>query len=114
MRGKVIFRWPFLYKILYAYVGVFHRLYHRRVTVVGYEKIPPDTPVIFAPNHQNALMDALAVLYTAPKAVAFMARADIFKKPAIAKILNFLKILLLKIEMKFFLYKRKMNQKQNL
>ena len=29
------------------------------MTVVGIEKIPPDTPVIFAPNHQNALMDAL-------------------------------------------------------
>lgn len=93
MRKKVIFRWPYLYKILYTYVRVFHRLYYRRLTVIGYEKIPPDAPVIFAPNHQNALMDALAVLYTAPKAVAFMARADIFKKPAIAKILNFLKIL---------------------
>jgi 1-acyl-sn-glycerol-3-phosphate acyltransferase len=60
---------------------------------VGLEKIPADTPVLFAPNHQNALMDALAVLFAARKPVGFLARADIFKKPAIAKTLNLLKIL---------------------
>jgi 1-acyl-sn-glycerol-3-phosphate acyltransferase len=74
-------------------VYVLHRLYYRRLTVVGFEKIPPNTPVIFAPNHQNALMDALAVLFCSRKHVVFMARADIFKKPAVAKILNMLQIL---------------------
>ena len=93
MKKKVKFRWPYFHKILYAYVYVLHRLYYRRLTVVGYEKIPANTPVIFAPNHQNALMDALAVLFTARRHVVFMARADIFKKPAVAKILNMLQIL---------------------
>lgn len=79
--------------MLYAYVSVLHRLFYRRLTVIGYEKIPPNTPVIFAPNHQNALMDALAVLFASRNPVVFMARADIFKKPFVAKILNFLKIL---------------------
>lgn len=93
MRKKVKFKWPFFHKILFAYVFVLHRLYYRRLTVVGYEKIPLNTPIIFAPNHQNALMDALAVLFTARRHIVFMARADIFKKPAIAKILNMLQIL---------------------
>jgi len=93
MVKKVKFRWPAFYKILYAYVSVIHRLYYRRVTIVGAEKIPPNTPVIFAPNHQNALMDAFAVMFPIHKHVVFMARADIFKKPAIAKILNSLQIL---------------------
>lgn len=74
-------------------VSVAHKLYYRRFTVVGYEKIPLDSPVIFAPNHQNALMDALAVDFAARRSVVFLARADIFKKPAVAKILNMLKIL---------------------
>jgi len=87
------FRSPVFYKILYAYVKVMHRLYYRKITVVGLEKLPANTPFIFAPNHQNALMDALAVLFTTGKPVAFMARADIFKKPFVAKILNMLKIL---------------------
>src|SRR5665811_1721793 len=93
MRKKIKFRWPIFFKILYAYVSVIHRIYYKRITVVGYEKIPVKTPVIFAPNHQNALMDAFAVMFPARKHVVFMARADIFKKPAIAKILNMLQIL---------------------
>jgi len=93
MRQKVQFRGGIKYKMLCAYVGLLHRLFYRRFTVIGYEKIPPNTPVIFAPNHQNALMDALALLFATHKPVVFMARADIFKKPFIAKILNFLKIL---------------------
>lgn len=93
MGKKVNFKWPAFYKILYSYVSAIHRLYYRRITVVGAEKIPPDTPVIFAPNHQNALMDAFAVMFPIHKHVVFMARADIFKKPAISKILNALQIL---------------------
>ena len=93
MTAKAKFRGAFYYKFLYVHEYVFHRLFYRRFTVIGYEKIPANTPVIFAPNHQNALMDALAVLFAARRSVAFMARADIFKKPFVAKILNFLKIL---------------------
>jgi 1-acyl-sn-glycerol-3-phosphate acyltransferase len=93
MVEKVKFRWPIFYRILYSMVAVAHKLYYRKFTVVGYEKIPPNTPVIFAPNHQNALMDALAVDFAANRSVVFLARADIFKKPFVAKILNMLRIL---------------------
>lgn len=93
MRKKVTFRWPVFYKILFAYVSVLHRLYYRRFTVIGFEKIPLKTPVIFAPNHQNALMDALAVDFATKKSVVFLARSDIFKKAIIAKLLNMLRIL---------------------
>jgi len=93
MKEKAKFRGAFYYRFLYAYEYVFHRLFYRRFTVIGGEKIPANTPVIFAPNHQNALMDALAVLFAARRPVVFMARADIFKKPFVAKLLNFLKIL---------------------
>lgn len=93
MGEKFKFRKPLLYKFLYTYVSVFHRLYYKKITVVGFEKIPTATPIIFAPNHQNALMDALAVDFASRKEIAFMARADIFKKPAMARILNMLRIL---------------------
>ncbi len=93
MTKKVKFRWPVFHTILYKYVSVIHRLYYSRITVIGAEKIPTNTPVIFAPNHQNALMDAFAVMFPIHKHVVFMARADIFKKPFIAKILNSLQIL---------------------
>jgi 1-acyl-sn-glycerol-3-phosphate acyltransferase len=52
-----------------------------------------DGSLIFAPNHQNALMDALALLSVSKWQPVFLARADIFKKPTIRKILTFLKIM---------------------
>jgi 1-acyl-sn-glycerol-3-phosphate acyltransferase len=93
MREKVKFRWPNRYKLLYAHASIIHRLYYRHITIIGLKNIPPETPLILAPNHQNALMDALAVLFAECRPVVFMARADIFKKPFIAKLLNFMKIL---------------------
>lgn len=57
------------------------------------DKIPQKSPVIFAINHQNALMDALSLVFTIRGQIVFMARADIFRKKIIASILYFLKIL---------------------
>ncbi|MCB0799616.1 MAG: 1-acyl-sn-glycerol-3-phosphate acyltransferase, partial [Bacteroidales bacterium] len=49
--------------------------------------------IILAPNHQNALMDAMAVICTLNRQLVFLARADIFRKKVVARILYFLKIL---------------------
>lgn len=82
------------YNLLWSKIWVWHNLvYYRNVVVQGKENIPKDKLLIFTPNHQNSLMDALAVLFSSRIQFVFLARADIFKKPAIAKILYFLKIL---------------------
>jgi len=74
--------------------GFWHNnVFYRKVIVVGQENLNPDHHMIFAPNHQNALMDALAVLFTNKGYNVFLARADIFRKKMIASILYFLKIL---------------------
>lgn len=67
--------------------------YYGKVEVVGRKNIPKKEPVIFAPNHQNALMDALIVLFSCGQDVIFLARADIFRKKMMAKILNSMKML---------------------
>lgn len=82
------------YALLNTVAGFWHNnVFYRRVIVSGRENINPDHHLIFAPNHQNALMDALAVLFTNSGHNVFLARADIFKKKPIAAILYFLKIL---------------------
>jgi 1-acyl-sn-glycerol-3-phosphate acyltransferase len=82
------------YALLKSVAGFWHNnVFYRKVIVLGRENINPDHHLIFAPNHQNALMDALAVLFTNPGQNVFLARADIFKKKTIAAILYFLKIL---------------------
>ncbi len=82
------------YALLKYVAGLWHNnIYYRKVIVLGRNNINPDDHLIFAPNHQNALMDALAVLFTNDGHNVFLARADIFKKKSIASLLYFLKIL---------------------
>lgn len=91
--GTRIHKFNIFYILLKTYQLLVFHLYYKRVEVVGRENIPYRSPVIFTPNHQNALMDALIVLDTSRLNVVFMARADIFKKKAQKKILTFLKML---------------------
>lgn len=82
------------YALLKSVAGFWHNnVFYRKVIVLGRENIDPEQHNIFAPNHQNALMDALAVLFTNRGQNVFLARADIFKKRIMASILYFLKIL---------------------
>lgn len=86
---KVNFRYLLL---KYTQIIAFNAFY-RKIQVIGRKNIPYGNPIIFTPNHQNALMDALVVLNTCGMNVVFMARADIFRKKRQADILTFLKIL---------------------
>ncbi len=82
------------YALLKSVAGFWHNhVFYRKVIVLGRENIGPEDHLIYAPNHQNALMDALAVLFTHKGQPIFLARADIFKRKTIAAILYFLKIL---------------------
>ena len=82
------------YALLKRAAGLWHdKIFYRKVIVLGIENINPGDHLIFAPNHQNALMDALAVLFTHKGQPVFLARADIFRKRLIAGLLYFLKIL---------------------
>lgn len=85
------------YSIAYALVKkvvyLAFRLSHRKIVVVGAGNIPKGKPLVFASNHQNALMDPLAVLLTNHTQPVWLARADIFKLKTIRPILKFLKII---------------------
>jgi 1-acyl-sn-glycerol-3-phosphate acyltransferase len=82
------------YALLKTVAGFWHNnVFYRKVIILDKENINPNDHVIFAPNHQNALMDALAVLFTQKGQNVFLARADIFKRKTLAAILYFLKIL---------------------
>lgn len=93
MSRKNIEKFSLLYYFLKVYVRMMHYLYYGRLRVRGKDNIPAGEPLIFAPNHQNALMDALAVLFTIPKQMVFLARSDIFKRGFFTALLTFFKIL---------------------
>ena len=87
---------------VYQFFNWFFRLehnyiYYSKIQVIGYEHVPPKGYPIFAiSNHQNAVMDPLALLYMYKdhRQPVYIARGDVFKKnDFIARLLRFLKIL---------------------
>lgn len=90
---KHLFKNSKSYALLRRYTVFCHNLFYNEISVINKENVPENEPVIFAPNHQNALMDALAIICTLNKQTIFMARADIFKNKLVRNILYFLKII---------------------
>lgn len=82
-----------LYAFLRPYVDWMFRRSYRTFRYIGRENIPADGAVIYAPNHANALCDAMCVLGLDRKQKVFVARADIFRDPKKARILYWLKIM---------------------
>ncbi|MEM7298485.1 MAG: 1-acyl-sn-glycerol-3-phosphate acyltransferase [Bacteroidota bacterium] len=54
------------------------RLYFRKIRIEGIANIPKDTPLLVAPNHQNAFLDALLVGVFIPNTLHFLTRSDVF------------------------------------
>ena len=90
-----VYDFPLSFSLVKKYITFTFKLFYGEYIVVGRENIPTDCPVIFAPNHTNALMDALAVHAVVPHkmTVIFLARSDLFKNKTAAKVLNFMKIM---------------------
>jgi 1-acyl-sn-glycerol-3-phosphate acyltransferase len=82
------------YAVLKKLVMSLFRLCYREITILGSDNIPEkEEPVIFAPTHPNALMDALAVHLCYPESIVFMMRGDAFSNPKIASFFKFIKIM---------------------
>ena len=82
------------YKLLKKYVDWWHNvIFYHRVTIMGKENIPDNKAVLFAPNHQNALMDALAILCVRKHDPVFLTRSDIFSPDFMGNLFVFMKML---------------------
>ena len=89
---RKIWEYDRVYRVMKVYVNLCTRSCFRSVRLEGLERIPQDGAVILAPNHCAAMMDPMLVLLTRNTPIAFGARSDIFAKPAIARILRWLRI----------------------
>jgi 1-acyl-sn-glycerol-3-phosphate acyltransferase len=72
----------------YVIVAAGVNTFYKRHTVVGLENIPKNKPVIFASNHQNAFLDPVVIAVKLTQPTYYLVRADIFKKPLVAKIFD--------------------------
>lgn len=93
MGKNKIYEKDIIYDLLRPYVDWCTARSYSSIEVRGKENIPTDGAVIIAPNHCNTLMDALVILRSFRDETVFGARADMFRKPLIAKAMFFLRIL---------------------
>lgn len=82
-----------LYSFLRYYVDYHIKRGFRKYQVVGKENLAHGGSNVYGSNHCNTLTDALVLLAKDHQKKVFIARADIFKKPSVAKILRWLRIL---------------------
>lgn len=81
------------YNILHCCVSLTTKASYRSIKYIGLERIPKDGAVIFAPNHTGTLMDALVVVAMNNSPKVFIARADIFRNPKLAKLFHLFKMM---------------------
>lgn len=94
MARRDIDKWSVWYWILQKFwVRVNFYLYYKKIGIFNDHLIPSNRSIIIAPNHQNALMDAIAFVSQPPKQRIFLTRADVFNKPFVERILYFMKML---------------------
>ena len=92
----MIYRYDFRYTLVKLPIKAALRLNFRKLVFVGRkENVSRAKPVIFAPNHRNALLDALLLVYASyhKKQIVFLARADIFKQQFVAWLLRGMRIM---------------------
>lgn len=95
MKLKKVEKWSPGYALLKTWVGFWHNfIFYKKIILINKDNIPKNAHLMFAINHQNALMDALALIFALKRMqLVFLARSDIFKKSFTARILMFIKIL---------------------
>lgn len=71
-----------LYYLIKYLSTVVLKIFYSKIEIVGKENIPTiDAPIIFAPNHQNALTDAIILGVYSPLPIYSLTRSDVFIKP---------------------------------
>ncbi len=83
-----------LQKGLMAWMMSAQKSFYRKIQTEGAENLPiGEKPLLFAPNHQNAFMDALVMITTSGTVPVFLTRADIFQSSFKVKMLRLLRML---------------------
>lgn len=92
MAKKSIQDKSFGYELVKSVVHFFYPKFFRQIEVRGLENVPVDEPLIFAGNHQNGVMDPVAIILFQKEPIVYMARADIFQSPLNRVLLRFIKV----------------------
>jgi 1-acyl-sn-glycerol-3-phosphate acyltransferase len=75
------------YRLVRGIIRILLWLFYRRIEIVGRDRIPSHGPVIAAPNHHNALVDAMLVVAAFDRPIRVLAKSTLFPHPLIGPFL---------------------------
>lgn len=82
-----------LYQLLKYGITLGLQAFHKKILVHGLSNVPKSKPVLFLPNHQNALVDVLLIGTNCNRKPYFLARSDVFRKSMLRTFFNYLKMI---------------------
>ena len=68
-------------------------LYYKRIKLFHTDRIPDSGPILFLPNHQNALMDPLIMAAYSTRKPFFLTRSDVFANGILRAFFSFLQMM---------------------
>src|SRR5450759_252802 len=92
MSKKKIQDKSFGYELVKGIVQFLYPKFFRQTEIRGLENIPDNEPLIFAGNHQNGVMDPVAIILNQKEPIVYMGRADIFQSSLTRVLLRFIKV----------------------
>lgn len=69
------------YKLMRIITRLAFKAYFRKIYLVNREHVPLEGPVLFAPNHPSAFMEACLLACFQPRTLHFLVRGDVFENP---------------------------------
>ena len=83
----------FLYIVVKRIAQFAFFLYYKRISLFHTDRIPAKGPILFLPNHQNALMDPLIMAAYAKRKPYFLTRSDVFANRVLRSFFGFLQMM---------------------
>jgi 1-acyl-sn-glycerol-3-phosphate acyltransferase len=73
-----------IYAVFKWITGIALYWFYRDIRVTGGDRIPTDSPLLIAVNHQNALIDSLIAAWVVPRRITMTAKATLTDNPVVA------------------------------
>ncbi|MEO9894596.1 lysophospholipid acyltransferase family protein [Aurantibacter sp.] len=81
------------YFVIKFWIRTSLHLYFGKIKIDGLSNVPLKKPVLFLPNHQNALLDPLLIAVDCNRKPYFLTRSDVFKSSILNKLFELVRMI---------------------
>lgn len=81
------------YHFIKIWIKASLHLYLGKIKIQGLENVPIHKPVLFLPNHQNALLDPLLIAVHCNRKPYFLTRSDVFKSSILNELFDLVRMI---------------------